>query len=354
VTDEQNTTQSLIGAVVIGRNEGGRLRRCLESVRDQVHHVVYVDSGSSDGSVELAKQTGIETIGLTQGPFTAALGRRTGLDHLLDRFPDMRYVQFIDGDCVLRLDWIGQAAAYLDAHDDVAAVCARRREEHAHKTLYNAIVDIDWDIPPGEVPYVGGDSLIRVESMQAADGWPVELIAGEEPDLCFRMRKHGWKIIRLDCEATLHDVAMTRFGQYWRRSVRSGHAYLEVGLRHRDSIGRPWLRMTVSNMAYGIVLPAVAIGGAWWHWLIPAAIGLLYVRLIVAMTRSCLKRDYGLGLSLAYALCNTICKVAGAFGAIGFVVGRLVGRRSMLIEYKRVSGGDDAEETPCSKQRGAS
>ena len=352
--DAQQSTKSLIGAVVIGRNEGERLRRCLESVRDQVHHVVYVDSGSSDASIELADQVGVETIGLTQGPFTAALGRRTGLDHLLARSPDMRYVQFIDGDCVLRLGWIDQAGEYLDAHDKVAAVCARRREEHALLTVYNGIVNIDWDILPGEVPYVGGDSLIRVEPMQAAGGWPVELIAGEEPDLCFRMRKQGWKIIRLDCEATLHDVAMTGFGQYWRRSVRSGHAYLELGMRHRDAVGRPWLRMTVSNMAYGLILPVIAIAGAWWHWLIPAVIGVLYVRLVVAMTRSCLRRDYAFKLSSAYALCNTICKIAGAFGAIGFVVGRLVGRRSMLIEYKRASADGESEETPGPTQRGAS
>ena len=354
MTDAQQNTQSPIGAVVIGRNEGERLRRCLESVRDQVHHVVYVDSGSSDGSIELAEQAGVGAIGLTQGPFTAALGRRMGLDHLLTHCPDMRYVQFIDGDCVLRLGWVDQAREYLDTHDKAAAVCARRREEHAQQTVYNGIVNIDWDISPGEVPYVGGDSLIRVEPMQAAGGWPVELIAGEEPDLCFRMRKQGWQIIRLDCEATLHDVAMTRFSQYWRRSVRSGHAYLEVGLRHRDSVGRPWLRMTVSNMAYGLVLPVIAIAGAWWHWLVPVVIGLLYVRLVIAMTRSCLKRDYGFKLSLAYALCNTSCKAAGAFGAIGFVVGRLVGRRSMLIEYKRVPGGGDTEETPVRTQRGAS
>ncbi len=40
----------MLGVVVIGRNEGERLRRCLESVLGATPGVVYVDSGSSDGS----------------------------------------------------------------------------------------------------------------------------------------------------------------------------------------------------------------------------------------------------------------------------------------------------------------
>ena len=339
MTDVQYSGDRCIGAVVIGRNEGERLRRCLESVRIQVPEVVYVDSGSTDGSVELAEAIGIETLGLTQGPFTAALGRQTGLDHLLARRRDLRYVQFIDGDCVLHETWIEAARTCLDIHPTVAAVCGRRREEYAQGTLYNALIDVDWHIMPGEVPYVGGDALIRVDALQAAGGWATALIAGEEPDLCFRMRKQNWTILRLDRAATLHDVAMTSFRQYWQRSVRSGHAYIEVGWRHRDSAGRPWLRMAAGNLAYGVVLPVVALAGAWWSWLIPAVVALLYVRLIAAMMRSCLKRGYGMKLSWAYAWCNTICKVSAAVGGIGYLARRVRGQRSSLIEYKSQADG---------------
>ena len=43
--------RNLTGAVVIGRNEGVRLRRCLLSLRAGVDYVVYVDSGSTDNSL---------------------------------------------------------------------------------------------------------------------------------------------------------------------------------------------------------------------------------------------------------------------------------------------------------------
>ena len=334
--DAQTDHDDSIGAVVIGRNEGERLRRCLESVRAQVARVVYVDSGSTDGSVELADGLGIETIRLTQGPFTAALGRQTGLDHLLAGSPEMRYVQFIDGDCVLHETWIAEARACLDAHPTVAAVCGRRREEHAQQTLYNALIDIDWDIAPGQVAYIGGDALVRVEAVGAAGGWSTALIAGEEPELCFRMRKQGRTILRLDREATLHDVAMRGFSQYWRRSVRSGHAYAEVGWRHRDSVGRSWLRMTASNLVYGMILPVAGAVGAWWSWLIPVGVALIYIRPLAAMARSCRQRGYRAKLAWTYALCNTVCKVAGAVGVVGYAARRLGGKRSVLIEYNRL------------------
>ena len=68
-----------IGVVAIGRNEGMRLRRCLESVVRRAAVVVYVDSGSQDDSVAFAKSLGVATVVLDLAiPFTAAraLGTR--------------------------------------------------------------------------------------------------------------------------------------------------------------------------------------------------------------------------------------------------------------------------------------
>lgn len=48
----------IVDAIVIGRNEGQRLIDCLGSLLGQVRRVIYVDSGSSDGSVEAARARG--------------------------------------------------------------------------------------------------------------------------------------------------------------------------------------------------------------------------------------------------------------------------------------------------------
>lgn len=50
-----NSITTSLGVVVIGRNEGERLKRCLASLLGNVDQIVYVDSGSTDGSVQLAQ-----------------------------------------------------------------------------------------------------------------------------------------------------------------------------------------------------------------------------------------------------------------------------------------------------------
>ena len=67
--------------------------------------------------------------------------------------------------------------------------------------------------------------MLRANTLEAVDGYREDLIAGEEPELCVRLRTKGWRIWRLDAEMTLHDAAMTCFSQWWRRAVRAGYSY---------------------------------------------------------------------------------------------------------------------------------
>ena len=96
---------------------------------------------------------------------------------------------------------------------------------------------------------------MRVAAVREAGGYDPELIAGEEPELCLRMRRLGWTISRIDAEMTLHDAAMTRFGQWWRRMLRAGHAYAEGAARHGRGPERHWVRETRSNWLWGLGVP---------------------------------------------------------------------------------------------------
>jgi len=241
-----------VGAVAIGRNEGERLKQCLESLRRDLDRVVYVDSGSIDGSVDLARSLQVEVVELDLGqPFTAARARNAGFARLLENNPELAFVQFVDGDCELRPTWLPAALAYLRDHKQVAIACGRRRERFPQATPYNQLCDLEWDTPVGETQACGGDFLVHVEAFRQVGGFQEDLIAGEEPDLCFRLRRHAWKIARLDEEMTLHDAAMTRMGQWWQRSKRSGYADMEASQRR----GRyePHLRRRVwSNVLWSL------------------------------------------------------------------------------------------------------
>jgi len=197
------------GIVVIGRNEGERLRRCLVSCSGAAV-CVYVDSNSTDGSVELARGLGADVVqlDLSQG-FTAARARNEGFRRLTALAPELEFVMFVDGDCELFPDWIAAAVSFLDGRPDVVAACGRRRERFPQASVFNRLCDIEWNTVPGEARAFGGDVVLRAAALRAVGGYRDDLIAGEEPELCVRLRAAGWKIWRLGHDMTWHDATMT-------------------------------------------------------------------------------------------------------------------------------------------------
>jgi GT2 family glycosyltransferase len=331
-----------VGAVVIGRNEGDRLRRCLLSLAGKVERLVYVDSGSQDGSVALARELGADVVELdTSLPFTAARARNVGLARLRAADPEKLstgfvgpLVQFVDGDCEVAPGWIEKAARAAVADPSVAVVCGRRRERRPDASVYNRLCDLEWNTPVGFADACGGDALMRIAPLVEAGGYDAKLIAGEEPELCLRLRQRGHRILRIDAEMTLHDANITRFAQWWNRTVRSGHAYAEGFMLHRREPGRFCAKEVRSNFACGAFLPLVALGAlpfsAAVAGLALGAYAVLAARVFMnARHRGLSHRDARL-----FALFVTIGKVPCALGQLRYLRNRLRGQRSTLIEYK--------------------
>lgn len=249
-----------IGVVIIGRNEGDRLLRCIESVIGQAENVVYVDSGSTDNSVANATTLGCDIVELDMTrPFTAGRARNEGFDFLISTNPTLKFVQFIDGDCALDPEWFDHALAKFQDSAKIGVVCGRRRERFPDATPYNALCDMEWDTPIGQANACGGDSLIRTAAFKEVNGFDNSFAAGEEPEMCFRMRQRGWQIWRIDAEMTLHDAAMTQFKQWWRRNMRAGSAYAQSAWTHGRSAERYNVRDSVSIWLWAAVLPIVTI-----------------------------------------------------------------------------------------------
>jgi GT2 family glycosyltransferase len=332
-----------IGVVAIGRNEGERLRRCLDSLSGRGLAVVYVDSGSRDGSVETARGLGADVVDLDMSrPFSAARARNEGLERLLSVAPGVRYVQFVDGDCEVCDGWIGRAAGELDARPDAAAVCGRLRERHPEQTIYNRLADLEWNTPIGEAKACGGIAMFRVAALRQVGGFKPELIAGEEPELCVRLRRKGWRIFRIDAEMALHDMAMTRFGQWWKRTARAGHAFAEGAALHGRSPERHYVRETRSTIIWGLVLPFLGLALAWPSRgaslvLLAAAYTYLFLRVHRYARRV---RSWSPADSRAFALFVTVGKIPGALGVVRYWLGRLSGRRSCVIDFRGPVAGD--------------
>ena len=329
-------TPPQIGLVAIGRNEGQRLIRCLESVVGRFHCVVYVDSGSDDGSVEAARAMGVEVVGLDMSrPFTAARARNEGVARLKQVLPGVEFVQFVDGDCVLDPGWIDAALDAMHQDDTLGVACGRRREMHPEHSVYNRMIDLEWDTPVGEADACGGDALIRTAAFDAVDGYDASVIAGEEPEMCLRMRQSGWTIRRIDHEMTLHDSALTRFGQWWKRAARAGHAFAEGAWMHGSEPERHYVKPVVSILVWTLMLPLVALALApFTQGLSLAALAGLYVLQWWRIGRGQIKRGRDAGDARVYAALVLITKFAQLQGAVRFAWGLLSGRRSAIMEYK--------------------
>ncbi len=329
-----------IGVVTIGRNEGERLIRCLTSLQASVptgSPIVYVDSGSTDGSVAKAQSMGINVVELDMTvPFTMARGRNAGFQYLVDNFPDLVYVQFVDGDCELLPSWIDRAVAALGQADNLAIVCGRRRERFPDASPYNLLADMEWNTPVGEAKACGGDMLARVEAIKAVGGFNPKMICGEEPEMCIRLRQKGWKIQRIDADMTLHDAAMSRFGQWWKRSIRGGWAVAEGKAMYGESTEAYMVKENKSGWLWGAIIPAVALALAW-----PTqGLSLLLLLGYLVLGWRIYKYRQGQGdlseNARTYAFFCTLSKFPQALGQGRYWLNRWRNKPATLIEYKSV------------------
>lgn len=326
---------SAIGVVVIGRNEGDRLKQCLLSLLSQATQIVYVDSGSTDGSLELARSLRVEVFSLDLSiPFTAAHARNRGLEKLVSLYPQVKYVQFVDGDCEILSGWLEKAQQILKEEPQAVAVAGRLIEKFPEKSLYNYLINMEWYSPLGEVLSCGGLSMMQIAALQAVGGFNPTLIAGEEPELCIRLRQKGGKILQIDADMALHDVDMTRFSQWWKRNIRGGHSFAQVISVHSEIAKLPQRKERLSIWLWAFIVPLLALGLSWptkgWSLLLFSGYGVLIWR-IYRYQRS---HSFSYQDALLYAVFCVLGKIPQLQGQLIFYRNAWLRKETALIEYK--------------------
>lgn len=324
------------GIVVIGRNEGERLLRCLQSLGD--YPVVYVDSGSSDDSVAQSKKRGVSVVELDMSlPFTAARARNAGAEKLVAEHPNIEFIQFMDGDCQIAKGWLERAQKEMKSDPSLAAVCGRRREVDRGASVYNMLCDIEWDTPVGTADACGGDAMYRVAAFRAAGRFNEEFIAGEEPELCYRLRRAGWWIKRVDQDMTQHDAAMYSFKQWWKRSQRSGYAYALGALEHGTEPDRYKVKPCLSIVVWGAVLPFIILMLLFIRW--PAALVLfcgayLYLGTRIYASSRARHPEFSRRQMMIYSAFLVLQKIPEFVGVLRCFWQQLNGHKMNIIEYK--------------------
>ena len=344
---EVESVSSKIGIVVIGRNEGDRLIRCLDSVGVAGRSVVYVDSGSTDGSDQAARDRGVEVVNLDLSiPFTAARARNAGFEQLRQQHPDVAYVQFIDGDCEVAAGWVEAAAETLDAHSKVVAVCGWRRERYPDRSLYNRVCDVEWRMGAvGTTHSFGGDVMIRADAFARVGGYDNGVIAAEDDELSVRLRQNGGEILRIDRNSTLHDADIHRFSQWWKRMQRGGYAYALVSSMHGAPPERKFVKEVRRTWLWGILAPISAIALApWTHGISLAVLG-RYPLTAIRTIYSTRQRGFSNADSFAWGLSCGASVFPEAVGNLKFHLARLRRQQHQIIEYKGSQPTIDAVQT---------
>jgi len=330
---------SRVGVVTIGRNEGERLIQCLDSLvaqRSQTLPIVYVDSGSTDGSQAAAEARGVDVVALDLSiPFTAARARNAGFDHLRQNYPDLDYIQFFDGDCEVLPGWIAAAAAVMDQHVDVVAVCGWRRERYPERSPYNRICDVEWHMGAiGEITCFGGDVMIRASALASVGGYNPGVVAAEDDELGVRLRQTGGRLVRIDRHSTIHDADIHSVGQWWQRAKRCGYAYAQVSSMHGRSPEYKFVKEVKRSLLWGAIIPLISL-----ILTIPTyGLSLLvfgrYPLTAVKTIQGTKKRGFSWADSIPWGISCALSSFPEAFGVVKFYLTRLSKRQHEIIEYK--------------------
>jgi cellulose synthase/poly-beta-1,6-N-acetylglucosamine synthase-like glycosyltransferase len=325
--------------VIIGRNEGERLTNCIRSV--QAMHaaslsveIIYVDSNSMDDSLARATALGANVLNVHPERPAAAIGRNAGW-----QVATAPYILFLDGDTLLHPDFVATAIQILQANPQVAIVWGHRRERYPEKSWYQRTLDLEWVYPIGISEFCGGDALMRREVLQQVGGYDATLIAGEEPEMCQRIRHQGYQIWHIDAPMTLHDLAINRWSQYWRRAVRAGHAYAEVSQRLKNTAFPLWQHETRHNLIHAtalLLLSLCGIGGTLFlHAWLPVLIAISIFLLLSVRTAWKVRWKSNNWFTLfLYGLHAQFQHLPIALGQLGYFYHRWLGKHRALIEYK--------------------
>ncbi len=320
-----------VDVVLIGRNEGARLVKSLASVVSQARRVIYVDSGSTDDSLANARCVGAEIVELDMSvPFTAARARNIGFEALMMHGNPPEAVQFLDGDCILSAGWLERAFEKLQIEDNLGLVTGCQAELKRDITVFNQMSDFEWKRPVGPIKACTGNMMVRVSAFEAVGGFDASLIAGEDDEFCTRMRKAGWHLLRIPDHMALHDGGKMRFVQWWRRAVRTGHAFAQVGQMHPGY----WRRERLRGWVFGLLLPFIAVMGAFFSFAAPTLVVILYAFFYLKTMRGLRLNGLPTHEARTHAVFLTLSKFPNVFGMLRYHWFRLCRKQMRIIEYK--------------------
>lgn len=246
------------------RHIGAALASAVAAVQPFGGEVILADSGSTDRTVDIARQYPVHIVQLAN-PSERSCGAGA---QLAFQFAQGDYFYLLDGDMVIDPDFLSAGIAYLETHPDVAAVGGRVREmvtdgQEFQIRARSVAQNSNWQ--PGIVDRLDCGGLYRTEAIRDAGYFADRnLHAFEEFELAARLRARGWKLARINAPAVEHyGHSLDSYKLLWRR-IASGYAGASgevlrgaLGQRHLPVVLRRFghLRNGLAVMIWWLMLP---------------------------------------------------------------------------------------------------
>ena len=185
---------------------------------------------------------------------------------------------------------------------------------------------------PAKRASCGGNVMMRMAALVAVGGYRDDFIAGEEPELCVRLRTAGWSIHRIDHEMASHDASLLYFKQWWRRSMRSGYAFAQGAHVHGAPPERHWVWESRRAMIWGAILPTISI--IFSTVAPPWGLSLWLAYPLKQTLRLANRRNEPIFDRLCIATLQVLIRFPEAVGVARFYIDRISRHRSRIFEYK--------------------
>ncbi len=256
-----------IAAVIIARDEAKNLPALAQCLREfPFDEIIYVDSASTDASVEIAQKAGWRIGVLSpEGVLSASAGRHVGT--LLSQAD---WILYLDGDMIPNLKTVSLMIEYADHRaPDVVGVTGDFEDRSADGRRR---VQVQKARDGGSAAWLPGSGLLNRQAVLDAGNWNPNVYADEEWELYARLRERGGRLIYFHQILFTHQspalptgrMVFRLLGLYdWRNPRNGGTGYaIRAAIQARSIFHLVALRPEYFIVPLGtILLLVLALGG---------------------------------------------------------------------------------------------